>query len=162
MSDILETKLIGLENDLRTIKTSQPTGQSNYRIYNHASVEVDGKMFKELGFWAGYWVYFKGTAQLPLVQFAFEVYENGVRVTPKDYTGKMPGANSSGQYCYTFNCGYFFDWGLALPTKFDYYAPETVAVFLQGAYTPDNVRIVAKCRSTCTGIFGIEEGRSRI
>lgn len=150
----LEKKLIGLKTELSGLKTSQRLGGSSYRVcHEQTSIKTTLNGYKY------YWVYFRGNSNFPLVNFGFEVWENGVlKKEPLDDWHNNIGGDSLGKYSLNTIWGPLLaSRNISMPAEFDPYAPNVYAAVLTMESTESvNLAIILKAKTSCEGVLGYE------
>lgn len=149
--NILEDKIISLQQDLIKIKSSQNMGGDNYRVFTEKNTLIASGNSR-------YWLYYESNSSLPLCQWLFTIKENGVAVLPKGSVVNTIG-NSRGTYDYIYNWGIGRGPNLYNPApKAGLYNPKINLVSLLVSI-PSGVTssIEITCKSTQQGIIRVEQ-----
>lgn len=151
----LEEKLIELKTELNNIKTSQALGGSNYGVL-FQQTSITSPLSTNNSNW---WVCFQGTSNFPLVNFGFEIYENGelkpeARVAYLSSLGGTSIGSYKMDYCYERYLEMFRP-----PSVVNATASNVVVVLLTmfgqaGSY--GNAQIVVQTKANCEGVLKVE------
>lgn len=146
--NILEEKLVSLGTEINTLKASQYLGGSNYRVYSDRA-----SLGTSLNTYQRWWVCFKGNSNFPLVNWGFEVYENGsLKVAKNDWHDSLPG-NSTCKYSMHTVWGSEAT-GVTLPIDVDVYAPNVNTFILEKSDGGSGSgEIIVKVKASCEGII---------
>lgn len=159
MNDLAQA-IKSAEQELISLKASQPLGESNYGVYvNKTSISHTPSSQAKY-----YFVIFEGSTDLPLAQFNFRVLENTREVVPRNYYFTLPGANSQLYYSCIYSWGQYVaggTGGLVVPNEV-HYTPSQVVILLQVSGTGvSSSQIEITCKSSCLGALLIAQGTWR-